>query len=143
MIVTRIEFATPEYDESVQLRTEILRKPLGLTFTIEQLSAEYLDIHFAAFDDEGVLRGILLMLPKDAEVVKMRQVAVAADAQGRGIGRALVAACEAWAKINHFKTIELHARDHAISFYEKLNYECVGDWFSEVNILHKKMIKSL
>jgi predicted GNAT family N-acyltransferase len=143
MIVTRIEFATPDYDESVQLRTKILREPLGLSFTTEQLAAEYLDTHFAAFDEEGVLRGILLMLPKDTEVVKMRQVAVAADVQGRGIGRALVVACEAWAKLNQFKTIELHARDYAISFYEKLGYECVGDWFSEVNILHKKLIKNL
>lgn len=143
MIIARIDFATPDYDEAVQLRTQILRTPLGLTFTTEQLAAEYLDIHFAAFDEEGVLKGILLMLPQDAQIVKMRQVAIAAEMQGQGIGRALVAASEAWASINQYKTIELHARDIAIPFYEKLGYECVGDWFSEVNILHKKMIKNL
>ena len=143
MIITRIEFATPDYDEAIRLRTEILRKPLGLSYSPEQLAAEYRDIHFAAFDDEGVLRGVLLLLPQTSEVIKMRQVAVDTEVQGQGIGRSLVAASEAWARWKGFKTIELHAREKPIQFYEKLGYETINDWFLEVNIFHKKMYKNL
>jgi hypothetical protein len=38
MMVTTITFGTPEYDEAVALRYEILRRPLGLHFTPEQLA---------------------------------------------------------------------------------------------------------
>ena len=37
----------------------------------------------------------------------------------------------------------LHARDTAIPFYKKLGYECVGEPFVEVTILHQAMQKRL
>jgi hypothetical protein len=33
MYTIEIDFGTPEYDEAVRLRTDVLRKPLGLEFT--------------------------------------------------------------------------------------------------------------
>lgn len=41
LFVIPVEFATPEYDGTVRLRYEILRKPLGLFFTENDLAAEY------------------------------------------------------------------------------------------------------
>ena len=40
MNIIQVEFATPEYDETIALRYKILREPLGLEFTEEQLAAE-------------------------------------------------------------------------------------------------------
>ena len=40
------EFASPEYDEAVALRTEVLRKPLNMEFLPDQLAKEYADFHF-------------------------------------------------------------------------------------------------
>ena len=87
--IHQIEFATPEYDESVALRYEVLRKPLGLEYSTEQLSAEWSDIHLAAFDAWGKMIGILLLSPINMQEVKMRQVAVAPEQQGRGVGAGL------------------------------------------------------
>jgi len=143
MQIFQIEFATPEYDEAVRLRYEVLRRPLGLEFTSEQLAAEYADIHLGAFDPSGRLIAYLCLTPLNENVVKMRQVATAPDQQGRGVGSKLVAASEELAKRLKFKKITMHARDTAVPFYLKLGYQTVGEPFEEVTIPHFKMEKNL
>ena len=143
MNIIQVEFATPEYDETIALRYKILREPLGLEFTEEQLAAEYTDFHFAAYSDAWILRGCLVLTPKNDKVLKMRQVAVNIDSQGKGIGTLLVQMSEVFAHAKGYEIMELNARDTAIAFYEKLNYQKVGEEFVEVNIPHYKMVKSL
>lgn len=142
MFIFPIEFATPEYDEAVALRYEVLRKPLGLEFMPEQLAAEWSDIHLAAFDSTGKMVAILLLTPVNDQEVKMRQVAVATEQQGRGLGAALVAQSEEIARSMNFNKMTLHARETAVPFYLRLGYEKVGDLFEEVSIPHYKMIKT-
>jgi len=141
--VYQIAFATPEYDESVALRYEVLRKPLGLEYSTEQLSAEWSDIHLAAFDAWGKMIGILLLTPLNEQEVKMRQVAVAPEQQGRGVGAALVAASEDTARSLNFNKMTLHARETAVQFYLRLGYQIAGNQFKEVSIPHFKMAKRL
>ncbi len=141
--VIKIEFGTPEYDEAVHLRYEVLRKPLGLVFTPEQLAAEYSDHHLAAFAAGGALVGYLNLTPVDEQAVKMRQVAVAPDLQGQGIGKALVEASEDLARRLGFNCMVLHARETAVSFYLRAGYTVIGDRFEEVTIPHFKMEKEL
>lgn len=143
MHILEIQFGTPEFDEAVRLRYEVLRKPLGLEYTAEQLATEFDNIHLAAFDVTGRLIGYLNLTPVDLEEVKMRQVAVHPDAQGAGVGKALVLASEAVAKRAGFKKISLHARETAVPFYQKLDYSIVGERFEEVTIPHFYMEKKL
>ena len=143
MLIYPIEFATPEYDEAVRLRCEVLRRPLGLDFTPEQLAGEYNDVHLAAFDDPGNLIGCLCLTQVDALQVKMRQVAVAPDWQGKQVGRQLVAASEELAKSMGFQKMTMHARETAVPFYVRLGYTSVGQRFEEVTIPHFKMEKAL
>ncbi len=138
-----IEFATPEYDEMVRLRYDVLRAPLGLSFTPEQLEKEYSDTLIGAYDNRNVLSGCLILTHLNEDVLKMRQVAVAFDNQGQGVGKELVIASENYARAKNFKKMELNARDMAIPFYLKLGYEIIGDEFEEVGIKHRKMIKNL
>lgn len=143
MNIIIVDFATPEYDETIRLRYKILREPLGLDFTEEQLSAEFMDIHLAAYDEQWILRGCLVLTPKGEKVLKMRQVAVDSPVQSQGIGSLLVKASEACARANGYGKMELSARDTAVPFYERLDYTKVGDMFVEVNIPHFKMVKDL
>jgi len=143
MQILEIQFGTPEFDEAVRLRYEVLRKPLGLEYTVEQLAAEYDNIHLAAYDNAGRLIGYLNLTPVDADQVKMRQVAVHPDWQGAGVGKALVFASESVARRSGFKKISLHARETAVPFYQKLNYILVGERFEEVTIPHFYMEKIL
>lgn len=141
--ILSIDFGTPEYDAAVRLRFEVLRRPLGLDFTPEQLAAEYDHHHLAAFDHRGELIACLVLTPAGQEQVKMRQVAVSPDWQGRGVGRALVEASEALSREKGFARMILHARETAVPFYRKLQYETVGERFEEVNIPHFRMEKPL
>ncbi len=143
MNILEIEFATPEYDETVGLRYKILRLPLNLDFTAEDLANEYTDIHLAAYDESWILRGCLVLTPKSKKVIKMRQVAVDSEVQSKGIGRAMVEKSEQLARSQGYEVMELNARDVAVPFYKKLDYQVVGDMFEEVSIPHFKMIKNL
>ncbi|MEI6411785.1 MAG: GNAT family N-acetyltransferase [Bacteroidota bacterium] len=143
MYILKIEFATPEYDEAVGIRYDVLRRPLGLEYTPEQLAAEYDEIHLAAYSDNNQMLGYLNLTPLNEQHVKMRQVAVAERWQGQGVGKRLVAASEALARDMGFSKIVLHARETAVPFYLGLAYQKIGERFEEVGIPHFKMEKGL
>ena len=143
MYILQIAFGTPAFDEAVQLRYEVLRRPLGLTYTVEQLAAEYDQLHLAAYSDAAVLVGYLNLTPQDAQIVKMRQVAVAPTWQRKGVGNALVKASEELSQQLGFARMVLHARETAVPFYNALGYNSVGAQFEEVGIPHFRMEKAL
>ncbi|MFO7534396.1 MAG: hypothetical protein R6X19_01705 [Kiritimatiellia bacterium] len=57
-----IKHGSPEYAATVALRNEVLRKPLGLSLSDEQLQAESGDHHLAGFLD-GRLVACLVLTP--------------------------------------------------------------------------------
>lgn len=143
MLVVQVDFGSPGFDELIDLRDLILRKPLGLSFTPEELSTEYSSIHFAAYSGSFDLLGTLVLKPIDERQIKMRQVAVFPNAQRKGIGQLMVAESEVYAKEKGFKEIVLSARVPAVPFYEKLGYKVTSELYQEVGIDHYKMTKVL
>ena len=143
MLVFQVDFGSPSFDELVHLRDLILRKPLGLEFTPEELSSEYNSIHFAAYSNDFELLGTLVMKPLENGQIKMRQVAVFPYTQKKGVGQLLVAASETFAKEHNFKEIVLSARLPAVPFYEKLGYSIISELYQEVGIDHYKMAKEI
>jgi predicted GNAT family N-acyltransferase len=144
--LTRIIWITPSsagYALTVALRHEVLRIPLGLAFTLDQLASESGSHHLAAFDEEGRILGCLMLTPHSDGEVQMRQVAVKPEMQGTGLGRALVEEAERKARELGFTRMMLHARDVAIGFYARQGYAREGDLFTEVGITHQQMAKRL
>ena len=60
MALKQIYHGSKEYQQMIDLRKEILRKPLGLSFTEEELASEKNDILIGAFDDDTILACCLL-----------------------------------------------------------------------------------
>ena len=137
-----VPFGSEAYEATVALRDDILRKPLGLTFSEQDLDSEWYSYHLAAYFASELV-GVLVLKPLDQQVVKMRQVAIAAPHQRKGMGQELVAHAEAFARAKGYQQMVLHARQIAIPFYERLAYDLVGDEFTEVGIPHRKMRKRL
>ena len=137
----KIAFATPEYDDTVGLRTEVLRVPLGMTFNAEDLAAEYDQDLFALYDSSDRLVGCLVFKEIDPYTTKMRQVAISPLLQNQGIGQILVKKAEEWCKFKGYKKIVLSARESAVNFYLKMDYNLEGDLFEEVGIPHRHMFK--
>jgi ribosomal protein S18 acetylase RimI-like enzyme len=141
-VVSEVEHGSPLYRECVALRLAVLRTPLGLSFTEDELQRESASLHLACHDGQNLV-GCLALVPLPDGEIKMRQVAVAPETQGRGIGRSLVDASETLARHRGFTLMTLHARTTAVPFYERLGYETVGDEFEEVTVPHRAMQKRL
>ena len=142
MALKIIDHGSPEYQQMVQLRNDILRKPLGLSFTPEELAKEKDEVLIGAFEDEKML-GCCMLVRSGSSTVRLRQMAVLNNLQGKGIGRALMQFAENIARDLGYKKLTMHARVTAAGFYEKLGYKVVGDKFEEVTIPHYSMEKSL
>jgi ribosomal protein S18 acetylase RimI-like enzyme len=142
MALKIIDHGSREYQQMVHLRNEILRRPLGLQFTPEELEKEKEEILIGAFEEEKML-GCCMLIVEAPDSVRLRQMAVLNNLQGKGIGRALMQFAENIARDRGFQKITMHARKTAIGFYEKLGYRTSGQEFEEVTIPHYIMEKLL
>src|SRR6187397_210716 len=140
MALKIIDFGTPEYQQMIKMREEILRKPLGLSFTESEIEKEKENLLIAAFEDEQML-GCCMIVEMDPRKARLRQMAVLNNLQGKGIGRALMQFAENIARDRGFQKITMHARKTAVGFYEKLGYRVCGQEFEEVTIPHYVMEK--
>jgi predicted GNAT family N-acyltransferase len=142
MPLKQIDYGTKEYEQMIKLRFEILRKPLHLDFSDEELEREKNDILIGAFEDDKML-GCCLLTKVDKHCVRLRQMAVQNNLQGKGIGASLMNFAENVARDRGYKKIIMHARKTAIGFYEKLGYTVTGKEFTEISIPHMVMEKKL
>ena len=140
VLVQIVPWESQRYIQSLGLRFEVLRRPLGLVFDPATFLDEVNDIHLVAHYKDWVLGCMILSRVMDG--LKMRQVAVGQTEQRLGVGSEMIRFAEQYAKEMGCKAIVLHARDSAIPFYLKHNYELVGDGFLEVGIPHHAMRKS-
>ncbi len=142
MAIMQIDHGTPKYLQMVQLRDEILRRPLGLSYSTEELEKEKQEILIGAFD-EGRILGCCILKPEGEGQIRLRQMAVRNNLQGKGVGQQIMRFAELVARDKGYRKLTMHARDTAIGFYEKQGYKKMGDMFLEVTIPHHKMEKFL
>ena len=142
MKFVEIEWQTSLYEEEIQLRDQLLRAPLGLVFSEEDLQEESTQLHFGIVDGPTLI-ACAVIVPLSASDAKLRQMVVAASHQRRGVGSKLIRNIESELRSRQFQTIQLNARDIAVAFYEKLGYQKRGEEFVEVTIPHWKMTKSI
>lgn len=142
MPIKQIDHGTKEYQQMVELRNDILRKPLGLSFDSKELHREKDDILIAALEEDKML-GCCLLTKVDNNCVRLRQMAVQNNLQGKGIGGTMMNYAENVARDAGYKKIIMHARKTAIGFYEKLGYKVTGHEFEEITIPHFVMEKKL
>ncbi len=142
MPIKQIDHGTVEYSQMLKLRNEILRKPLNLYFEKDELNREKNDILIGAFEEDKML-GCCLLTKVNKDCVRLRQMAVQNNLQGKGIGASMMNFAENVARDAGYKKIEMHARKTAIGFYEKLGYTIAGNEFTEVSLPHYLMEKKL
>jgi predicted GNAT family N-acyltransferase len=142
MALKIIDHGTREYQQMIKLREEILRKPLGIGFLPEELEKEKENMLIGAFEDEQML-GCCMMVEENPNTLRLRQMAVLNNLQGKGIGRALTIFAENLARDRGYKIISMHARKHVVGFYEKMGYKVASPEFIEITIPHYVMEKEL
>lgn len=142
MALKIIDHGSPDYTDMVRLREDILRKPLGLSFTPEELEKEKSNLMMGAYEDDKIL-GCCMLVEEDPQTARLRQMAVLNDLQGKGVGKALIQFAENLARDHGYRRMTMHARKNAVGFYEKMGYKVQGTEFDEVTIPHVVMEKDL
>lgn len=138
-----IAFGSEDFHKECELRNAVLRVPLGLDLYAEDLTQESQQAHFGLFDSEQNLIACLIAVTLSNSTSKLRQMAVAPQHQGQGLGRDLLLRVQTRLAQQGVTLITLHARISARGFYEKLGYIQVGGEFAEVGIPHVCMEKCL
>jgi GNAT superfamily N-acetyltransferase len=140
--IIQIQHGSPAYQAAVDLRHEVLRKPIGLAFPLEELAMEHNACHFVAYVDQQIV-GTLFFTPLNERQVQLRQMAVVPELQHQGIGRMLLAQVEAAAWSMGYTEALGNARAQAIGFYEKAGYQVIGAPFLLHTVPHRKIWKNL
>jgi ribosomal protein S18 acetylase RimI-like enzyme len=135
-------FDSADYHESLKLRENVLRIPIGLRFRPGELNRDRLDIHIGAFCIDQLVGCVILSNQTKSEV-RMRQVAVDPGFQKQGIGQKMSRFAEELARAKGFTEIMLVARVPVVPFYEGLGYRTEGEAFNEIGIPHQHMRKRL
>ena len=137
-----VPYHSPEYHEMLALRYKILREPLGLTFSESDLQGEKDDIFIVCSENNRIIGCCILVRISD-KVVKLRQMAVDNQWQGKNVGTKIVLFAEQYAVEHGYATIQLHARKMATAFYTKCGYDISGDEFLEIGIPHVFMERQI
>src|SRR5271154_3868847 len=92
--IKRISTSDPCYSNVLQLRNDVLRKPIGLSLFDEDLTLEEHDVIFVDKEEseaENVNGCVYLRLHSDEKLkwYALRQMAVAPSQRGKNVGRQL------------------------------------------------------
>ena len=99
MEIKVVKHYSKDYWKCVRLRDKILREPINLMFSEEELYLENDQIHIGCFEDEKAV-GCFSFVKLNSNTLKMRQVCVHSDQQQKGIGSKMIEFSEQWAKDN-------------------------------------------
>ncbi len=130
------------YRQALRLREAVLRQPLGLTVTEEELADDTMRQHFCAIS-YGLVIGTVSLRPLDEATLQLKQMAVAEDRRREGVGERLLDHAEGWARSAGFLLMVLNARMGAEGFYARFGYQASGEPFDENTIPHITMSKAL
>ncbi len=137
-----IQHGTPDYEAMVDLRDEVLRRPLGMAIDRSKLDEEAEFGLLTAWNEHQCV-GSMVLTEEDPNTARMRAVAVHGDYQGQGIGSEMNRMFEVEALRRGYSRVQLNARVVAVAFYNRLGYRTIGDEFTEVSVPHVRMEKIL
>lgn len=132
-----------EWESYYRLRFTILRAPWNQPLGSEVLADESEAIHAMVIEDDQII-GVARMHKSGENQGQVRCVAVAAEAQGKGVGKAIMLHLEEKAKEMGMQEIVLEARENAVPFYKSIGYVIEKEsylLFSEIQ--HYRMKKGI
>ncbi|MGI6617888.1 MAG: GNAT family N-acetyltransferase [Saccharofermentanales bacterium] len=139
-----IDINSDDYGQTLLLRHEILRRPIGKSIAEDDLSRENEDCILGAFHGEQLVAMATLKDSSSEESI-IRYVAVDESWRRQGIGTAIILRLEEEAMRRKKKRIRLMARVTVVPFYENLGYKKEGETFVPDNhtVVHVWMSREL
>lgn len=127
------------YQKERELRNAVLLRPIGLPDGAWEMN-DNKSWHFVAVENSDVISCVLLKpVNENPGTAQLLQMAVAASAQGKGIGKMLIKALLDFCSQNNITEVTCHARESAANFYKSIGFEIYGSPFQEVGMTHYHM----
>jgi N-acetylglutamate synthase-like GNAT family acetyltransferase len=120
-MIIKSPISPDEWESYYRLRFNILREPWNQPLGSEVLADESEAIHAMVTANDQVI-GVARMHKSGENQGQVRCVAVAAEAQGKGVGKAIMLHLEVKAKEMGMQEIVLEARENAVPFYQSIGY---------------------
>lgn len=137
----KIGVGDPAFEGIVDLRDRVLRDPLGRPSARHERERDAKGEHFAALKDGAVVG--CLALHVGGRAAELKGMAVAPDLQREGVGAALYAYAEGWARSSEIDEIFAEARKEALGFYLACGFAAEGEDYMGHGIPHHKVRKRL
>ena len=138
----RVVRTDEQYDDALDVRYAVFVDEQDVPEDLEIDEHEDESVHFVAYR-EGDPVGAARLREKGDGVAKVERVAVLREHRGEGYGETIMREVEAVAAARGYDRVTLHAQTHAAAFYDRLDYERVGEEFEEAGIPHVTMEKTL
>ena len=133
-----------EWQNYFQLRWEVLRAPWQQPPGSERDELEAEAFHLMAIDGDQYTVGVARIHRLTEDSSQIRYMAVHPQHQGKGIGSQLLEILEHQARVWCSKDILLNARTTCMAFYQKHQYEVIGEAPTLFgSIAHRRMRKLL
>lgn len=120
-MIIKSPMSQDEWESYYRLRFTILRAPWNQPLGSEVLADESEAIHAMVIEDDQII-GVARMHKSGENQGQVRCVAVAVEAQGKGVGKAIMLHLEGKAKEMGMQEIVLEARENAVPFYKSMGY---------------------
>ena len=120
-MIIKSPMSQDEWESYYRLRFTILRAPWNQPLGSEVLADESEAIHAMVLEDDQSI-GVARMHKSGENQGQVRCVAVAVEAQGKGVGKAIMLHLEGKAKEMGMQEIVLEARENAVPFYKSMGY---------------------
>jgi N-acetylglutamate synthase-like GNAT family acetyltransferase len=111
-----------EFEQYYTLRYEVLRKPWKQPWSTVKDDQEETSFHAMIVDEEKNVLGVCRMQYNTSEEAQLRFMGIRSDMQGKRLGKLLLDHFENMARVAGMKRIILHARENAVSFYQRNGY---------------------
>ena len=132
-VVKYIKYGSEEYNKTLELRNEVMRKPLGRNIYDEDFSCEENQIIIGAFETNSIFTNLLIgcgVLSYQGDNTWMVEyLCVDSVLQKKGVGSALMQCMEKIAMDRGATKMTLDARVSAIDFYQRFGYIPQGEVF--------------
>lgn len=129
---------------AAELRTRVFVKEQGVDAALEADGRDELAAHVVLERGGDVIGTARIFDSADTrDTAVVGRVAIDQALRGQGLGAQLMTAAERWASQRGLPTVELHAQQSVIGFYDRLGYVGVGSPYLEAGIPHLTMRKDL
>ncbi len=115
-----------DWEKYFKLRWRVLRAPWGQRPGSEKDEREADSQHFMIVGPDGEAVAVGRLHFNSPDEAQVRFMAVAPEARGRGLGSAILRACEDGARATGARSIVLNAREEVVPFYARHGFVSIG-----------------